>query len=207
MKLTSQGFKGPKLPISLDNNGLLFNKPKAVVVVSKEIINHIYCDLKSILGDEFAITGSCALFLHALSVKVDFSRNLNDMDFLVKNFLQVERKLILSNKFNYTASSFSQEYGSGWIQHKETGCIVDILEDNGKFGTLEASSIIDNKRVCSLLSLYNSLEIALANEWLIEGKKKRANDIKLLKKIESYENRNFSILKISEILKSNKNQL
>lgn len=104
-------------------------------------------------GMPVAITGSFALQLHAGK---PLHRPINDIDFVVADLPQLKFSLNGSKVFD--ASNISEGEDNGWIIHRPTGQIFDVLQAGNRFGKLDTADVAGGLPVIPLNTLIRSME-------------------------------------------------
>lgn len=116
-------------------------------------LHEIANDFRSSAGMTLAITGSFALQLHAGR---PFHRPINDIDFVVANLAELKANLEQSAIFD--ASNISVAEDNGWVIHRPSRQIFDVLQAGGRFGSLENIEYAGGLPVISFNELVNSLK-------------------------------------------------
>ena len=138
----------PKLPTKAETAQKLAAGP-----VTKAQLHAIAQDFTLHAGMPVAITGSFALEIHAGK---PLHRPINDIDFVVADLPQLKFSLRDSEIFD--ASNVSEGEDNGWIIHRPTGHIFDVLQAGPRFGTLDTLQHSAGLPVMSLDSLVASMK-------------------------------------------------
>nr|WP_310617362.1 hypothetical protein [Pantoea cypripedii] len=125
--------------------------------IQKEQIPEIINSIKN-LPVRFAVTGSAALEAHASNQGVEFYRKINDLDLMTDNLTQFTH--FLSKNTDFDVSHVNPAEGNGWIIHKPTNQIIDVLEANhSSYGAIGNIDEIGGIPVRSLSNLKESLAV------------------------------------------------
>lgn len=121
--------------------------------ITKAQLHAIASDFSCHAGVQIAITGSFALELHAGK---PFHRPINDIDFVVADLAQL--KFSLRDSAVVDASNVAEGEDNGWIIHRPTGQIFDVLQAGNRFGKLETVEQAGGLPVMSLDSLVQAMQ-------------------------------------------------
>ena len=121
---------------------------------------YIVCrDFAKACLNDYVITGSFALELHASKKNAPIHRIVHDVDFMVKDIASLALMMENNDKFDVDKSSLNSGEDNAWIFHKPTKFIVDIVQSGHRFGQFKECDveIINGFRVAPTYALSESI--------------------------------------------------
>lgn len=121
---------------------------------------YIVCrDFSKACMNDYVITGSFALELHASKQNAPIHRIIHDVDFMVKDMSALALMMEKNDNFDIAKSSLHSGEDNAWIYHNSTGFIVDIVQAGHRFGNYRDADVetINGFRVAPIDTLRDSL--------------------------------------------------
>lgn len=112
--------------------------------------------IKNTVKTEFAVTGGFALELHSQKINTPAHRMVNDVDIITRDYRTFLMELSENNDFDTSNASMDED--NGWVIHKPSNQIFDVLQANRRFGGMEQIEMINGLPVEPLSALSKKLQ-------------------------------------------------